>query len=48
MYKSYESAAMHLMTSGYGFHAEGLFKNGFDKLMKVVKAASGYYVVKEA
>lgn len=48
MHKSFEAAAAYLMAKGYGFHANGLFKNNFNQLVKVVKAASGYYVVKEA
>jgi len=48
MHKSFEAAATYLMANGYGFYAEGTFKNNFNKLVKVVKAASGYYMVKEA
>jgi len=48
MHKSFEAAASYLMANGYGFYAESTFKNNFNKLVKVVKAASGYYVVKEA
>ena len=48
MHKSFEAAAKYLMANGYGFYAEGTFKNNLNKLVKVVKAASGYYVVKEA
>ena len=48
MHKSFEAAAAYLMANGYGFYSGGTFKNNFNKLVKVVKASSGYYVIKEA